>query len=125
MDEESVARICHEANRAFCRFLGDDSQPAWDDAPDWQRSSAINGVHFHLNNPDAGDSASHDNWMAEKVAAGWVYGETKDPDATPPTHHCIVPFEQLPRDQQFKDSLFRTIVHAATADADREISHAA
>lgn len=125
MDEESVARICHEANRAFCRFLGDDSQPAWDDAPDWQRSSAINGVRFHLNNPDAGDSASHDNWMAEKVAAGWVYGETKDPDATPPTHHCIVPFERLPRDQQFKDSLFRTIVHAATTDAGREMSHAA
>lgn len=113
MTDEDIARICHEVNRAWCEFSGDPSQPSWHDAPDWQRSSAINGVAFHLANPKAGDSASHDSWMAEKVAAGWVYGEAKNPDATPPTHHCIVPFEQLPRDQRFKDRLFRTIVHAA------------
>jgi hypothetical protein len=110
---EHVAQICHEANRAFCSYLGDDSQLPWADAPSWQRESAANGVKFHLANPDAGDSASHDNWMAEKVAAGWVYGPEKDPNANPPTHFCIVPFEELPRDQQFKDRLFRTIVHAA------------
>jgi hypothetical protein len=53
--------------------------------------------------------------MAEKVAAGWVYGEVKDPDAKPPTHPCIVPFEELPPEQQFKDVLFKTIV-AGSAD---------
>lgn len=31
----------------------------------------------------------------------------------PPTHHCLVPFDRLPPEQQFKDRLFRTIVHAA------------
>lgn len=112
-DAINVARICHEVNRQWCAFNGDDSQPSWDNAPDWQRQSAINGVRFHVANPDAGDSASHDSWMREKVDAGWVYGETKDPEATPPTHHCIVPFDELPRDQQFKDHLFRTIVHSA------------
>lgn len=112
---EPIARICHEANRAWCEFNGDDSQPSWGDAPDWQRESAINGVAFHLANPDAGDSASHDNWTDEKHAAGWVYGPEKNPDATPPTHPCLVPFDQLPREQQFKDRLFRTIVHAAAA----------
>jgi|SRR5579859_889773 len=104
-----VAKICHEANRAYCEHLGDTSQLPWDDAPAWQRESATNGVLFHLANPDAGDSGSHDNWMAEKIAAGWVYGDVKDPDAK--THPCIVPFDQLPREQQFKDRLFRTIVH--------------
>lgn len=74
----------------------------------------MNGVRFHIQNLDAGPSASHDNWMAEKVVAGWVYGEVKDPDASPPTHPCLVPFGDLPPEQQFKDVLFRTIVHALT-----------
>jgi hypothetical protein len=113
--DHALARISHEVNRAWCAFNGDLSQPAWDDAPDWQKSSATNGVAFHRANPGAGDSASHDSWMAEKVAAGWVYGEVKNPDASPPTHPCIVPFDQLPRDQQFKDRLFRTVVHAGLA----------
>lgn len=29
-----IAQVCHEVNRAYCQALGDDSQPAWDDAPD-------------------------------------------------------------------------------------------
>jgi hypothetical protein len=110
---EEIARITHEVNRAWCEYNGDTSQPNWADASEWQRSSAINGIAFHHANPDAGDSASHDSWMAEKVAAGWVYGPIKNPDASPPTHPCIVPFDQLPPEQQFKDRLFRTIVHAA------------
>jgi hypothetical protein len=108
-----VARIVHEANRAWCRCLDDCSQPSWDEAPDWQQRSAINRVQFHRENPDAGDSASHDSWAAEKYAAGWVYGPVKDPEAVPPTHPCLDPFDQLPPEQQFKDRLFRAIVHAA------------
>lgn len=109
---EATAKVAHEANRAWCECNGDRSQPKWEDAPEWQRESAINGVKFHIENPDASDSASHDNWMAEKVADGWVYGEEKSPDATPPTHHCIVPFDELPKEQQIKDAIFRAIVHA-------------
>lgn len=33
---EQIARMAHEANRAYCQALGDDSQPAWEDAPEWQ-----------------------------------------------------------------------------------------
>lgn len=109
---EQAARVAHEANRAWCVAHGDMSQPSWDDAPEWQKASARDGVAFHMRNPDAGDSASHDNWTAEKVAAGWVYGPDKNPDATPPTHHCIVPFGDLPREQQIKDAIFRAVVHA-------------
>jgi hypothetical protein len=104
----NLARVCHEANRAFCSYIGDDSQPAWEDAPQWQKDSALAGVRFVVSNPDAGDSASHDSWLRQKEADGWVYGEVKDPEAK--THPCIVPYEELPRDQQFKDRLFRTIV---------------
>jgi len=105
-----IARICHEANRALCESQGDTSQPSWVDAPEWQRESAINGVKYHLANPNAGPAGSHENWLAEKTADGWIYGPVKDPDKK--QHPCFVPYDQLPPAQQAKDYLFTGIVHA-------------
>jgi len=110
MDITAIARVAHEVNRAYCLALGDKSQPAWEDAPDWQRSSAIAGVVFHLRNPNADASASHESWMRQKLEDGWTYGPTKIPALK--QHPCIVPFEQLPREQQAKDFIFRAVVHA-------------
>ncbi|AGH07415.1 hypothetical protein SUFG_00048 [Sulfitobacter phage phiCB2047-B] len=117
---QNIARIAHQANKALCEGVGDYSQPDWNDAPDWQKDSAINGVKFHLDNPDATDSASHDNWMAEKVKDGWIFGETKDPENK--QHPCMVPFDHLPIHQQRKDSLFRAIVHIFTPKELKEVS---
>ena len=50
MDVQSIASVCHEANRAYCQSIGDNSQPDWDSAPDWQKQSVENGVRFHLEN---------------------------------------------------------------------------
>jgi hypothetical protein len=107
---QAIARVCHEANRAWCRTLGDETQPPWDEAPDWQRDSARNGVAFLLANPDAGPETSHEAWLEEKSQAGWCYGLTKDPQRR--EHPCILPFDQLPPEQQAKDHLFHGIVHA-------------
>jgi hypothetical protein len=106
-----IARICHEVNRQWCLYNGDTSQLPWNDAPEWARESALNGVEFHYDNPDASESASHDSWMKEKIEGGWKYGPTKDPERK--LHPCIVPHSELPRDQQFKDRLFKTICDAA------------
>lgn len=107
METIDIARICHEANRAYCVTLGDQSQPSWDEAPDWQRSSAIAGVEFHLANPDAGPEGSHASWMRQKIADGWSYGVRKDTKG-----RFLVPYRQLPPEQQRKDALFVAIVHA-------------
>lgn len=114
---EAAARITHEANRAFCRTIGDYSQPEWERAPDWQRDSARNGVQFHLDNPNASPGASHANWLTQKLAEGWVYGPEKDPVRK--THPCCVAYDQLPVEQRAKDYLFRAIVHAL-AQAQKE-----
>lgn len=110
MTIDQVAKVAHEINKAYCISIGDESQPSWEDAPQWQKDSAIDGVFFHLNNPDAGPDASHNNWMNEKIQNGWKYGELKDPENK--LHPCIVPFEMLPKEQQSKDYLFRAIVHS-------------
>lgn len=105
---EAVARICHETIRAYCIGIGDYTRPLWEDAPDWQRLSVINGVLFHLQNPDATDSAAHENWMAEKLADGWTFGLVKNLEKK--EHPCLVPFTDLPLEQQVKDRLFRQTV---------------
>jgi hypothetical protein len=104
-----IACVCHEVNKAYCESQGDTSQPSWEDAPDWQKSSALMGVDLHFTQ-NVGPQASHETWMAQKVGEGWVYGEVKDPEAK--THPCIVPFDQLPVAQQAKDFIFRAVVHA-------------
>lgn len=105
-----IARVCHEANRAYCKGLGDDSHLSWDEAPQWQRDSAIQGVIWQLDNPIAEYSAQHDNWMKHKLADGWVYGGVKD--AEKKTHPCLVEWEELPYEEQLKDVLFSDIVTA-------------
>lgn len=110
MTIEQIAAVCHEANRALCAELGDFSQPTWKDAPDWQVESAIVGVVFNLSNPGAPASASHDSWLEEKRKGGWVYGPVKD--AEKKEHPCFVPYEELPKEQQAKDHLFKAIVGA-------------
>lgn len=107
---EIIAKACHEVNRAYCLALGDGSQPSWEDAPQWQKDSAVLGVRLHVNDPNAGPQASHESWMAQKLADGWEYGPTKDPEAK--LHPCIVPFNELPVEQQAKDFIFRAVAHA-------------
>lgn len=106
---DKIARVCHEVNKAYCEALGDHSQPTWEEAPVWQRESARMGVDLHLMG-DFGPEASHQSWMAQKVADGWVYGPVKDPAKK--EHPCMVPFAELPKDQQAKDFIFRAVVHA-------------
>lgn len=105
---ETIARICHEANRAYCKVLGEFGQMEWDSAPQWQKDSAIKGVAFHFSNPDAGPEASHVSWFKEKKSAGWKYGPVKD--AGKKTHPCMVGYDELPIEQRVKDYIFGGIV---------------
>lgn len=115
---EACARAAHESNRAYCIALGDTSQPSWEDAPEWQKSSARNGVVGALNGNTP--EQSHESWTAEKVSAGWVYGPIKDPEKK--EHPCLVPYSDLPVSQRAKDSIFLAVVRAVAA-AIEDASH--
>lgn len=103
----NIARICHEANRAYCFSIGDTSQLPWPDAPEWQKDSAFKGVEFHLSGERTPEE-SHESWLAEKKAQGWKYGPMKNVDAK--EHPCFLPYSELPEAQQVKDKLFSAIV---------------
>jgi len=103
---EACARAAHEVNRAYCLAMGDESQPPWESAPEWQRASALKGVAGAIagNTPER----SHEGWLAEKAATGWKYGPVKDPEKK--EHPCFVPYAELPPAQRHKDLLFVTVV---------------
>ena len=105
---KQIAQFAHEINKAYCQAIGDNSQPTWEDAPEWQKSSAINGVDFHLENPNASPSASHESWLKQKQEEGWKYGSVKNAELK--EHPCYVPYLELPVEQRAKDYLFKQVV---------------
>lgn len=108
-DVLAIARVCHEANRAYCTSIGDHSQVSWEEAPQWQKDSAVKGVELHLSG-EASPEQSHQSWIKEKETTGWKYGATKDPEKK--EHPCMVPYSELPLEQKRKDILFGSIVKA-------------
>jgi hypothetical protein len=108
-----IARVCHDANRAWQIASGDPAvSPLRDEAPDWQRASAIDGVRKALNG--ASSEQLHQDWCDFKTGDGWVYGSIKD--ETTKTHPCLVPYSELPPEQRRKDALFAAIVAALTSE---------
>jgi hypothetical protein len=105
---EQAAICAHELNRAYCMTIGDNSQPSWADAPDWQKDSAREGARKILDGEVTTPEQSHLSWMAHKLADGWQYGPVKDPSKK--EHPCMVPYEQLEPEQRVKDALYHACV---------------
>lgn len=125
MDDERVieacARAAYEVNRAYCLALGDDSQPPWESAAEWQTTSVRNGVVGALagNTPEE----SHQAWLAEKGATGWKYGPVKDVEKR--EHPCFLPYVELPAAQRTKDTLFVGTVRAVAASLGAKVTYPA
>lgn len=116
-----IAMTAHAINAAYCRAMGDDSIPAWDDAPESQKNSILAGVDMHLANPDTTPEQSHESWLAFKEAeGGWSYAEVKDLEAK--QHPCFLPYAELPEFQKAKDHIFRATVHAAERAIDESFA---
>ena len=113
MKLEQIAQICHETNRVYCIGIGDLSQPHWEDAPEWQRKSAVAGVEFRAKNPSATAASMHQSWLDEKLRDGWRYGPVKDP--VKKEHPCMLPYADLPEEQKTKDHLFSAVFDALTS----------
>lgn len=108
---ELIARVCHEANRAYAQATGEPAEQVlgpWFDVNELTRESARIGVRLAIDG--ATPEQLHESWTAVKRAAGWTYGPVRDNAAL--VHPCLVPYEELPDAQQRKDHLFHAIVQA-------------
>lgn len=103
---DAAARAAHEANRAYCLALGDVSLPSWEDAPPEQRDSVRAGVQNVARG--FGPRESHNAWWQRKHAEGWTFDVRKD--STTKTHPNLVPYDDLPREEKMKDSIFVAVV---------------
>lgn len=104
-----IAKICHEVNSAYVGFVEGKRPPMWHDLSPELQDSGIAGVEAAA---DFGvtPEKQHEEWVADKLAHGWTYGEVKDEEKK--THPCLVPYDQLPDTQKVKDHLFVAVVHA-------------
>lgn len=107
-----IARVMHEAIRAFQTGIGQTAAPPWGNAPKWMQKASRDGVQFRLKNPNAGPSAQHDQWMQSKIDDGWKYGKEKD--GIKKTHPLLVDYEQLPLEERQKDALVAAIIDSLT-----------
>ena len=109
MSIEVATRVCHEAIRALQKATGDpEPVPSWEAATEEQRRSTMVSVSRAL--AGASPEEVHDEWRADRDAAGWTWGPVKDSDAR--RHPCLIPYDQLPAVEQTKDKLFLAVVAA-------------
>ena len=105
-----IAKVCHQANKAWCEANGDYSIKNWEDTPEEILMTIKNGVRNVIMNPKITPEENHDNWVQAKTAAGYVYGEVKCDDKK--THPCMTAYSNLPEIQRKKDAMFISIVKA-------------
>lgn len=109
---ESTAIVLHNSIRLLQLALKNDVvAEKWENATPDQRSSSRRAVVWRLQNPNAQPNEQHDQWMRDRIANGWVYGEVKDTERK--THPCLVPYDELPEGERLKDELVGVIVDNA------------
>lgn len=105
---ENASRAAHEANRLIQAEFGEEVAPPWDEAPAYMKESTRSGVEQIVANPEITPEELHEAWSDDRRRAGWVYGTEKNVELK--THHCLVPYDQLPEFQKKKDAVFRETV---------------
>ncbi len=111
---EKIGRTVHQALNAWRVANGGLKMADWDDLDAERKASTIASVRYVIDNPETSAEAQHDQWTAQKQAAGWSYGEVRN-DARK-IHPLLRPYKTLPEFEKRKDALLNAIVNALTLE---------
>jgi hypothetical protein len=103
---DAIAATIHNLNTEWCRLNGDFKHFSWEEAPKDICDTMKEGVKWVLKNPDITPEEHHNNWVEHKTKEGWTFDLFKDFERK--THPCLVPFDELPFNEKWKNSLIIT-----------------
>lgn len=104
-----LAKICHEAQRAFCQTMGDFSHPNWDLTSPWYQKVMVECVTFVFNKVSDVNQL-HIFWSSQMTALGWSYGlvfNEKEKE-----HPNLKNFNDISFEEQIKYAIFMANVIA-------------
>lgn len=104
---EACTAAAYEVHRQFCKGMGDFSHVPYESLPNDLKEVARNAT-IGIVTLGFTSEQSHEAWVSHKRSQGWIRGEEKD--AVKKTHPCLVPFKELPFEQQAKDDLWISTV---------------
>ena len=116
-----AASVAYETVRKWGEVIKDpQGKVAWNLLPESEKDGYAKAVGYRIENPETTEVDMHNKWSADKFEAGWTYGEKLD--FVKKTHPNLVPFEDLPVDQQMKDKLFLNVIDAILVARIEEIA---
>ena len=102
-----IAKVIHSANRAYVDAIGGRAvNLTWEEIREEERQGLTKAISNMIIDPQT-PSVSHEQWCLAREKDGW----SKDLkyDYNRKTHPNMVPYDQLPFEEQFKDHLFMGI----------------
>lgn len=119
LQPEAIGCIVHQANKALCEVLGDDSHKDWVVTIPDIKEVTVAGIVDIVNNPDMTSKDLFENWKKDKISRGYSFGPVKDDVAK--THPSLVDYDKLPPEQRIKDVLLLAIVKAISGFQDNSM----
>lgn len=108
IDIDFIAEFVHESCRQLAEMGGDDPIKTWLNCDEHQREVVIKGVVAVMENPDMTPQQCHEQWVRDKLEAGWTWGEVKDEARK--EHPLLVSYDELSSFDKLKDVVFSDTV---------------
>lgn len=106
-DTYAIARVAHEAVRAFAAANGE-FKSSWEHLDLASQDRIIRGVEALAESPFRTPAENHANWLDDMDEAGWTWGEKHDAELK--THPAFMQFDDLPETFRRRNEIFLAVV---------------
>lgn len=123
MGKETIAAITFIANSVHREIIGEEPETSIEaearafihkiienEETKQKIQGVAKAVDYILSSEEISPEAMHNEWVDCKRRSGWTYGEKQSIENK--THPCLVPFDELSKEQREKDNLFISLSKA-------------